>query len=692
LKISKALGASLLTAALVAGPVCAASATPARAAVQATAASTTLDLFDAGMRQTAIDIFDQTNAFRATKGLKPLKFNANIAAISQRWSTNMAVNSFNHNPDFVSDAPAGWNAASENIAWSTWPPSGKRFVDMWIDSPGHNANMSRPGDEYLGIGISSRDGATYATQNFFGYQDGVVPAGTYNHPRDFFNGLPELPRGRVVLATAPAPTWDIAKRTYTIPSAEGVEYVVGSKYEVNMKKAPGTYAANDGYHTISAVPKAGYQLSNYKTFWEVTFGMLWVTVKGPVFNKTARTVTIPVSTGVQYQLNGNNVAAGVHPFHDVAKVEARATHGYLLSGNLNWSATVPLINVTVKSVPTFDKKAGTYTIPAQAGVQFIINNQPVAAGTYKSLEYVYVSARAANGYTMSGAPEWVLRPGPDSVDAYGPFFADYSTLFLIPDNPGVQYYLNGKAVDAGRYTGAGKVTVTATAKDGFRLAAGSTSWSYDYTPPTVKVAAPAPTFNRTTARYTIPARQGVTYLVSGVVKAAGSYAGSSKVTVSAKAVAGYTLTGTATWSYDLTPQAVAAAAPAFTPATGRYTIPKKTGVSYLVDGKAVPAGTYSSNSRRVAVTAKASPGYKLSGTASWTYDFRKAVTPAKPAMSSSTNRYTIPAKAGVTYSVDGKIVKAGTYRVTNGKTLKFTAKASSSSYRLSGTTAWSFRF
>jgi uncharacterized protein YkwD len=693
LKISKALGASLLTAALVAGPVAAATAAPVRAATQSAPAS--LDLFEASNRQVLIDTFDGINAFRATKGLKSLKFNVGIATISQTWSNHMASwGEFVHNSDYVTGAPAGWDSASENIAWYTYAPSGQRFVDLWINSPGHNANMSRAGDDYMGIGISSKNGGLYATANHFSYPDGVVPPGSYNSPRDYFNGLPELAPGQIVMTKAPEPSWDTAKRTYTIPSAVGVQYKVYSAAEpTNSVKAPGTYPATSGYLSITAEAKAGYRLTNLWTYWNTTFEKLWVPAAAPVFDKVKRTVTIPVSAGVQYQLNGNNVPAGVHSFHDVAKVEARALDGYLLSGNLLWSVTVPLVNVAVKSAPTFDKTAGTYTIPSQPGVEFIINGKPVAAGTYKSSDLVYVSARAANGYLMAGpAPEWVLRPGLDAAQASGPYFVDYSNLYLIMDDQGVQYYLNGKAVEPGRYTGTGKVVVTAVAKPGFKLNPGPASWSHDYSPPAIQVAAPAPTFNRTTGKYVIPARTGVSYSVNGTVKAAGTYAATAKVTVTATAAAGYALTGTATWTYDLTPLKATPAAPTANLAAGTYTIPKQAGVTYSVDGKPTVAGTFPGNSRRVAITAAAAPGYQLAGTAAWTLDFRKALTPVKPAMNSATNLYTIPKQTGVTFYVDGKLVPAGTYKAIDGRTLKFTAKASVSTYRLTGTVAWSLRF
>lgn len=135
-----------------------------------------------------------------------------------------------------------------------------------------------------------------------------------------------------------------------------------------------------------------------------------------------------------------------------------------------------------------------------------------------------------------------------------------------------------------------------------------------------------------------------------------------------------------------------AAKPSFSKSTGKYTIPAKTGVRYYVNGTAKSAGTYKGYSKYVTVTAKAASGYKLSGTAKWTYDFRTAVKPAKPGFDGKKNRYSIPKKAGVKYYVNGKYKKPGKYSTSNGRKLTFTAKASASTYRLTGTASWSCRF
>ena len=98
----------------MAGPICGASSAPAAVPVATQSTSTdSLGLFQESNRQVLIDTFDRINAFRATKGLKPLKFNVNIATVSQKWSDEMAATGlFAHNGDYVTGAPEGWTSAS----------------------------------------------------------------------------------------------------------------------------------------------------------------------------------------------------------------------------------------------------------------------------------------------------------------------------------------------------------------------------------------------------------------------------------------------------------------------------------------------------------------------------------------------------------------------------------------------------
>jgi uncharacterized protein YkwD len=329
MNISKTLGATLLTAALVVGPIAAATASRAPVPTQTAPAAV---LFEAGNRQTIIETFDGINAFRASKGLKPLKFNATIASISQKWSNRMAATSrFSHNGDYVSGAPAGWDSASENIAWYTWAPSGQRFVDMWVNSPVHNAQMSRPGDDYMGIGISSRDGAIYATANHFSYRDGVVPAGTYNHPRDYFNGRPSI--GRAATVTAPSPRFNWATGRYTIPARTGVIYFKGGK----ALKA-GTYKTRSRKVVITAKASPGYKLSGTSR-WNRDFRRSAVARKPAMSSKTNR-YTIRKQAGVTFLVDGKAVKAGRYKASNGTTLTFSAKSAsptYRLKGKQAWS-------------------------------------------------------------------------------------------------------------------------------------------------------------------------------------------------------------------------------------------------------------------------------------------------------------------------------------------------------------------
>ncbi|UNK47368.1 CAP domain-containing protein [Arthrobacter sulfonylureivorans] len=790
MKIGKALGAALLVSAMALGSLPATA--PAQAAVQAQTAPASHLVSDSN-QQTIIDVFEGHNAFRAAKGLTPLKFNTGISAISQGWSDYMGeAGVFYHNPDFTTGSPGGFLGAGENIA-ARHDRSGNALVQMWINSPGHNANMSNPAWGFIGIGVAYTDKtqgrhATYSAVNFFQYKPGAIPPGTYNHPRDYFSGKPQLtptiPAMKTVIPKAP--TWDTVKRTYTIPDSEEVEYRVGSTYSMPVAKKPGPHAADDGYHWIEAFGKEGYYVLPYSsdkapTVWDMTFPKLKVVAHVPVFDKTAQTVTIPAVTGVQYTLNGWREDAGVHRFFETAVVKAEPTRGYELTGTTEWSVNFPLTKVTVKP-PVFNHAAGAYTIPKVTGVRYLVNGKVQPAGTYSSRSQVTISAEAEPGYSAVGDSYWNESLALIEIWLFGPDFWDDS--YTIRTEDGVQYYVNGKAVSPGTYPANGaKITVTAEPKPGYILYRNASGpWSHQFVtevtalnpkfdkaagtytipaktglqyfvndkavkpgtyaaagttitvtvaeasdayyiisgerwwqetfptpkPPIVKVTPPAPSFSGATGKYTIPARTGVSYLANGKTVQAGTYdGGKTKVTVTAKAASGYVLSGTFTWSHDFTPpkppvQApvkVTAAAPAFDAKTGRYTIPAVTGVVYEANGKTVKAGTYDGGKAKVTVTAKAAAGYALSGTASWSHDFTPAKPPvpapvkvaaAAPAFDAKPGRYTIPAVTGVSYQANGKTVKAGTH--AGGKAKVTVTAHPAAGYVLSGTVSWSHDF
>jgi len=144
--------------------------------------------------QQIIDVFNAINAFRASKSLQPVTFNATVSEMAEDWSDHMASSgTFEHNPNFYSDPRVAnrWTMAGEIIAGRP-DSSGAGLVDQWIASPGHNAIMSDPNYTTIGIGIARIADPEYllGTVNFFNFA--VPPAGTYATAQDFLNGGSEI--------------------------------------------------------------------------------------------------------------------------------------------------------------------------------------------------------------------------------------------------------------------------------------------------------------------------------------------------------------------------------------------------------------------------------------------------------------------------------------------------------------------
>lgn len=127
-------------------------------------------------RQIELEIYRQINQYRVAHGVPALTLNASIDAVARGWSTNLAnTGTFAHNPAYSSQIPPGWTAAAENVAWISWNTdsasvTAAKFVDMWVNSPGHLANLANPGYSTTGVGVGiSSTGSVYATQNFAYY-------------------------------------------------------------------------------------------------------------------------------------------------------------------------------------------------------------------------------------------------------------------------------------------------------------------------------------------------------------------------------------------------------------------------------------------------------------------------------------------------------------------------------------------
>lgn len=102
---------------------------------------------------------DQINAYRKSKGLKPLKLDAELSSAAKthaqdlaKWDRISHYGSDGSNPwDRVKRA--GYNAklAAENVG--TGQTTFEEVLKGWQNSPGHNKNLLQPDAQHIGIAL-----------------------------------------------------------------------------------------------------------------------------------------------------------------------------------------------------------------------------------------------------------------------------------------------------------------------------------------------------------------------------------------------------------------------------------------------------------------------------------------------------------------------------------------------------------
>lgn len=114
---------------------------------------------------TATRIFDLTNAERRKAGLRPLARSSCLTASAQKWSERMSTEGRLRHSDLRSwMRTCNLRMAGENVAMGG--RTAERTVQMWMNSPGHRANILNPRYTQLGVGWAAN--GSYATQQFGG--------------------------------------------------------------------------------------------------------------------------------------------------------------------------------------------------------------------------------------------------------------------------------------------------------------------------------------------------------------------------------------------------------------------------------------------------------------------------------------------------------------------------------------------
>ena len=119
----------------------------------------------------------EVNAVRRSHHLRPLSVDPALVRVARSYSATMLrTNTFTHGAMGARLAASGARgpAYGENLAWGTGPYGAAKFiVRSWMNSPGHRANLLRPGWNRIGLGIATGrfqgyPGASVVTADFAG--------------------------------------------------------------------------------------------------------------------------------------------------------------------------------------------------------------------------------------------------------------------------------------------------------------------------------------------------------------------------------------------------------------------------------------------------------------------------------------------------------------------------------------------
>ncbi|KUG52908.1 hypothetical protein AVL61_11840 [Kocuria rosea subsp. polaris] len=142
---------------------------------------------DAATRQADAQlILDEINSYRASLGVKPLKYSATLSQVVQKESDRQVVEEkFSHSTAFLTDPRTGpYTSANEVIALEHHRDV-RALVKWWKSSAAHDKAIKDPRHEVIGIGLTYADGRlantgqpwqVLSTVNLYGYANGGAPA------------------------------------------------------------------------------------------------------------------------------------------------------------------------------------------------------------------------------------------------------------------------------------------------------------------------------------------------------------------------------------------------------------------------------------------------------------------------------------------------------------------------------------
>ena len=95
--------------------------------------------------QRAQNILNETNSYRASHGVAPVRTSPELTNIAQNWADHLATTeNLEHRPQHWNAYPSYIPAGGENVLQAWYDYSDPQLVKLFADSPGHNKIMLDP--------------------------------------------------------------------------------------------------------------------------------------------------------------------------------------------------------------------------------------------------------------------------------------------------------------------------------------------------------------------------------------------------------------------------------------------------------------------------------------------------------------------------------------------------------------------
>lgn len=114
------------------------------------------------------EVLVRTNAERTRRGLRALTVSGCADRFADAWASRLAsLGSLSHQALSPILSTCGARRVGENVAFGNVTPAA--LVKMWMDSPGHRANILNPAFTAVGVGsVTTSSGRVYGVQVFLG--------------------------------------------------------------------------------------------------------------------------------------------------------------------------------------------------------------------------------------------------------------------------------------------------------------------------------------------------------------------------------------------------------------------------------------------------------------------------------------------------------------------------------------------